>query len=229
MSFEVDDTLLQSARGRLSSVELTWIVGGAGSGKSTVCRALERRGHRVIDLDGMIYGTFHGRFDPSRHPANVAWTSAASSLGFLLSMSWAEFDAFHRAALVEYLDLLAGDLQSISGPIVLDGGAWHPSVLVRAIPSERVVCIVAPHLTSTAVWEADGRLQMREYMNGMPNADAVWMTFLEYDSLITRTVSRESEEAGVRVLTRHEHTTPDELADQVIVAISRRSSERGAT
>lgn len=230
MPFEVNESLLQSARKRLSSVCLTWIVGGAGSGKSTVCGVLAKRGFSVVDMDARIYGSFHGRFDPSRHPANTAWASAKSSLGFLLSMSWTEFDAFHRAALMEYLDLLADDLEDASEAPILDGGAWHPSVLVRAVPSEQVVCIAAPHLTSTGVWEtSESRLQMREFMKALPDPATAWKTFLEYDSLITQTILEECERAGVRLLARREDTTPDELADQVTQAIARRGSERGAT
>lgn len=123
--------LLHSAQTRLNTYDLYWLIGGAGSGKSTLCQALAQRGFSVVDMDAKIYGSFHGRFDPHRHPANTAWSAAENSLGFLLSLSWPEFDAFHRTAAVEYLDLLTADLDlliadlsenGVTGPMVVDGG-----------------------------------------------------------------------------------------------------------
>jgi len=112
MPFPINHNLLIQARTILSHrTGLLWIVGASGSGKSTVCRALaERFGLSVFDMDAHIYGDWHARFDPIRHPVNRAWAGVENGLGWLLDMSWAEFDAFNRAALPEYLDLLAQDL-----------------------------------------------------------------------------------------------------------------------
>src|SRR5512139_217497 len=115
MYFTIDHQLLTQARASLSERKrLYWIVGGAGSGKTSVCQFLSTQfGLLVYDMDAHIYGDYHGRFTEERHPVNWAWSTAENGLAWLLDMSWEEFDGFNQAALPEYLDLLASDLQAI--------------------------------------------------------------------------------------------------------------------
>ena len=123
MPFPINSDLIVQAREVLSSRErLFWIVGGAGSGKTTICSILsERYALPVYDMDAHIYGTYHSRFTPERHPVNTAWSTSENGLAWLLSMSWDEFNNFNQAALPEYLDLLAEDLaDSPSGFTVAD-------------------------------------------------------------------------------------------------------------
>ena len=82
-------------------------------------------------MDARIYGSYHGRFSPTRHPANTAWASAPDGLAWLLGLTWDEFDSFNRAALPEYLDLLAEDLDAIElkGALLVDGGLCTPGLL----------------------------------------------------------------------------------------------------
>jgi hypothetical protein len=130
-------------------------------------------------------------------------------------MAWVDFADFHRAALAEYLDLLSDELKGSRGPVIVDGGAWHPTVLVNVLPVERLLCVSAPHLTSMELWEGnESRLAMREYMHSLPDPDQSWRTFLEYDAKITETVRKEAESVGMSVLPRRPLTTVEELADQ---------------
>ena len=85
MRFVIDHALLARAQEKLSGRTLLWIVGGAGSGKTTVCQALSARlGLSVYDMDAHIYGSYHGRFNPARHPVNTAWSAAPDGLAWLL-------------------------------------------------------------------------------------------------------------------------------------------------
>ena len=72
MRFPVNSDLLAHARDVLSGREkLFWIVGGAGSGKTTICSLLSKRyALPVYDMDAHIYGSYHTRFTPERHPVN---------------------------------------------------------------------------------------------------------------------------------------------------------------
>ena len=109
MRYAINQDYLSHSRAMLSKRDnLYWIVGGSGSGKTTICRALSTsHGIPVYDMDAHIYGSYHGRFTQQRHPVNKAWSSSQNGLAWLLGMSWEEFDNFNRAALPEYLDLLA--------------------------------------------------------------------------------------------------------------------------
>jgi uridine kinase len=108
MQFNINKILLAQARTALSRRDsLYWILGGAGSGKTTVSQALSAKmGIPVYDMDAHIYGTYHNRFTPERHPVNTAWSSAPDGLAWLLDLSWEEFNQFNQAAVPEYLDLL---------------------------------------------------------------------------------------------------------------------------
>jgi shikimate kinase len=47
-------------------MDLYWILGGAGSGKTSICQHLSTQfGLPVYDMDAHIYGTYHSRFSPT--------------------------------------------------------------------------------------------------------------------------------------------------------------------
>lgn len=203
MTFPIDYELLADARRRLAGYPLLWIVGGAGAGKTTLCRALAaQRGLPVYDMDAHIYGSYHGRFDPVRHPANTAWSTAPDGLAWLLGMTWDEFDAFNRAALPEYLDLFAEDLESMDPAILLlvDGGICTPALLSQAIPVDKIVCLSRPGLSSVEIWEQDPeRLAMKDALAPLPDPEAAWRTFLDFDAAITRTILDECRRCGIEI------------------------------
>lgn len=98
--------LLRAAAERLAPVRgLRWVIGGACSGRSTVCRTIARwTGVPVYDMDEHVYGRYMSRYSAPRHPASTAW--------------------FKR-----------GD-----GPVLVDGGITHRSVLASAeVLSRRVM------------------------------------------------------------------------------------------
>lgn len=201
MTFVVDERLLAGCSAALSGRRLLWVVGGAGSGKTTVCRAVsDASGIPVYDMDAGIYGSYHGRFTVSRHPANSAWSSEPNGLGWLLGMTWEEFDAFNRAALVEYLDLLAADLADAdpTQPLLVDGGVCNPALLARAIPPQRIVCMSGPERSSAEIWSQEGeRAEMKAMVMGLPFGEQAWERFLEFDERITSTIREECVLTGV--------------------------------
>jgi hypothetical protein len=206
MHFTIDTNLLTHCRAILDArANLYWLVGGAGAGKTTVSQALHAtQGLVVYDMDAHIYGSYHGRFVPARHPVNRQWSSAADGLAWLLQMTWAEFDGFHRAALPEYLDLLAEDLGSMPSDtrILVDGGIWHPALLAQVLPPSRIVCLAAAR-SSCEVWEGSAdRLAMRDALLHLADAEAMWRKFLDFDLRITQTIVTESRACGIAVCVR---------------------------
>ena len=224
MRFPIDCDLLVQAGAALSRREgLYWIVGGAGSGKTTVCRVLAARlGMPVYDMDAHIYGTYHGRFTPERHPLNWAWSTAPNALAWLLDMSWDEFDSFNRAALPEYLDLLAEDLDATEGGagVLIDGGISNPALIAQRISTRQMVCLAAPEGSSARAWEEDdARQSMKHAVDQLPHAEEAWRKFLEFDERITATILRECQENHIPVLPRDTTASPDELAERAAVAL----------
>ena len=220
MHFDIDLTLLARAHLALAAhPRLYWVVGGSGSGKTTVCPLVAaRHGLLLYDMDAHIYGTYHERFSPQRHPANTAWAGAPDSLAWLLDMTWEEFDRFNQAALPEYLDLLVEDLSAMAptAGVLVDGGIFNPALLARAIPPQRIVCLEAPGQTGAAVWEDDAeRLTMKDNFSGFPDPDAAWRKFLTFDENITRTIYDECLQAGIPIILRKAHSTPAETEAQV--------------
>lgn len=217
--FRVDQELLVQARARLSGrASLFWVLGGAGAGKSTVCKCLSARYDiPVYHMDDYIYGDYHGRFLPARHPANYAWSTAPDPLAWLLNLAWEEFDAFNRAALPEYLDLFAEDLDCAPElPLLVDGGLYNPALLVQAVPASQVVCLTMPTLTSEAVWERDQeRRAMKEMIYQLPDGERLWQTFLGFDREITNTLLRESKMCGIHVCTRSATEPVADFAERV--------------
>ena len=63
------ELLEESGRVLASDGRIHWLVGGSGSGKSTVCRELQSRFDvAALDMDSRIYGTYHAMFSPCGIP-----------------------------------------------------------------------------------------------------------------------------------------------------------------
>ncbi len=224
MQFRINETLLAQARTELSQREkIYWIVGGAGSGKTTICRALSARlGLPVYDMDEHIYGSYHGRFTAQGHPVNHAWSSSPDGLAWLLDLTWEEFNAFNQAALPEYLNLLCDDLRAAppEAGLLIDGGICNPAVLARAFPAERMVCLAVPGRSSEEIWnETEERRSMQEVMQQLPDPAAAWRRFLEFDEKITATILKECRESAVTVISRDESEPVEALAERTARAL----------
>lgn len=206
LQFRIDQALLAQARTRLSGrASLFWVLGGAGAGKSTVCNWLsDRYDIPIYHMDDHIYGDYHGRFSPARHPVGYVWSTAPNTLAWLLNLSWDEFDAFNRAALPEYLDLFTEDLSSErDAALLVDGGLWNPALLAQVVPAQQIVCLAVPTLTSEAIWEDDPeRRSMKEIVYQLPDGRQLWQTFLDFDRGITQTLLRESQACGIHLCER---------------------------
>lgn len=217
MVFTIDFDLLNKARGVLSVREkLYWIVGGAGSGKTTVCRNLSARdGLPVYDMDAHIYGSYHSRFTPERHPVNFAWSTSENGLAWLLAMSWDEFNSFNQAALPEYLDLLAEDVadSSPTSPLLIDGGICNPALLNHVIPARQIICLSAP--LDITVWESADRQSMKDEIYKLPNPEAAWMKFLDFDKKITQAIEKECQENNISLCRMTSTTSVGDFAKEV--------------
>jgi hypothetical protein len=222
--WSVDDALLRRAREALEGREdVFWLLGAAGAGKTTVSGELcERFDFARYDMDAHIYGAYHRRFTRERHPANTAWAEAPSSLRFLLGMPWEEFDAFHRAAGAEYLDLFVDELRTREDtrPLLVDGGLWHPSLLTPLFDPMHVVCLQLEGRRAARVWSPDGdRGDMHEMVTRAADTEDAWRRFLEADDAIARVLREECEEHGVPILRRRSGSTPGAVADEVARAL----------
>lgn len=211
--FATDDSLIERARAVLwPRRNLWWLIGGSGSGKTTISRAVAGRlAIPVYDMDDAFFGRF--QLDPARHPATNAWFTAENPLGWMLSLPWPAFDALYRASNAEMLDLLAADLDGRPDePLLIDGGVTHPSVLARAVPAERIICLEREEASRAREWEAAAtRAEMRAAVLALPDGAAMWQRFLEYDRRMTTTIGRESREQGIRVVYWDETTSLESL------------------
>ncbi len=217
MPFHIDSDLIMQAREVLSSRErLFWIIGGAGSGKTTVCSILsERYSLPVYDMDAHIYGTYHNRFSPARHPVNTAWSASENGLAWLLSMSWDKFNSFNQAALPEYLDLLAEDLADIppDSPLLIDGGITNPAILAKVLPVRQIVCLaVKPGVN---VWNGVDRQAMKEAIFQLPEPERAWRRFLEFDDKINHTIEVECLENNIKICKSRSSASVEDLAKDV--------------
>lgn len=224
MRFTINNDLLSQSRTALFKRErLYWVVGGAGSGKTTICRALSARFDiPVYDMDAHIYGVYHGRFSQERHPVNKAWSDAQNGLAWLLEMSWDEFDRFNQAALPEYLDLLAKDLEASesSAGLLIDGGICNPALIAQVISSHQIVCLESSEWSSTEIWQETAERQtMKAMVYQLPKPEAAWRKFLEFDSQITHTILKECRENNIAICSRGVSESVDEFAEMVAKAL----------
>jgi hypothetical protein len=205
--FPVDESLAEAARSALRErTGLRFVVGAAGTGKTTVCTAMGER-HRidVLDMDARIYGAWHGRFDPGRHPASFAWSAAADPLAWQLALEPDAYLGFQAASTVEALDLLAAELshEDPDRTLLVDGGFGSVAVLAAVVPADRVVCLTLPPVDQARVWTAtvDRRAFLRMVAGVTAVADPVGR-FLALDAHLARTMIRDAEAAGILVLDR---------------------------
>lgn len=222
--FNLDTNLLKHTQKFFSQHQrVYWVVGGAGSGKTTICRALAHTyGLTLYDMDAHIYGTYHGRFTATRHPVNSQWAAAPNGLAWLLALSETEFTAFNQAAVPEYLDLLAEDLAAMPSdtPVLIDGGIVHTAVAAQAFPARQMVCLVRPALSSAEIWsETEARQGMQAMIDQLPDGAAAWQKFLAFDALITQTLVQECQAANIAICLRDELDSVAALALRVANAL----------
>ena len=220
MRFIVNNELLTQARKALFGRDrLYWIVGGAGSGKTTICREISDKFHiPLYDMDAHIYGAYHGRFTQERHPVNTGWSTAQDGLAWLLDMTWDQFEGFNKAALAEYLDLLVEDFDSTDphASLLVDGGICNPAILAQVISPRQIVCLARPGRSSAEIWEETAeRNTMKEMVCQLPNPEEAWHKFLEFDHRITQTILRECQDSNIAICSRHEKEPVDEFAEVV--------------
>ena len=214
--FDVNKEILAAAGAVLSRYErIYWVIGGACSGKSTVCQAIStQKNIPVYDMDAHSFGVYMERYTWERHPASKTWFSAGNPLAWALSLSWREFGELYRAANAEYLDLFAKDVAETSteSVLIVDGGVTHPSVLAQVIPPERIFCIEVDVEQSARMWNEDeGRVVMKQLVLDLPDGEAMWRRFLEFDRAISENIVDESRSAGIRVFRRDDGLSVAEL------------------
>jgi hypothetical protein len=219
-AFPVDEALLAEAATRLRGhPRLRFVMGGAGTGKSSVCRQLHATmGAPVIDMDARMYGTWGDRWDPVRHPANSAWLGTADPLAWQLDLAPEAFLQFHAAATAEALDLLADELGEFGqigqvgatddgGAVLVDGDFGCLAVVARAVPPGSIVCLALPPGGSEAVWTSDpGRLGFLEAVaavNAMPDPVA---RFLACDAALSERMVADATTTGATVIARSADT-----------------------
>lgn len=212
--------LLATARKTFSTrSRVFWIVGGAGSGKSTICQALAKQYDLPIyDMDAHIFGSYHGRFLPDRHPINSQWAATSNGLAWLMEKSWAEFDAFNKASVPEILDLLAEDLANLppDDTLLIDGGIVNTAVATQAFPTKQMVCLSRPGRTSEKIWQATPeRLGMKAMFDQFSHPEKMWQKFLEFDAKMNQTILQESQAAQIPICIRSESDTVEQLANRV--------------
>lgn len=224
MPFALNNNLLNQAITSFGfRKQIYWLVGGSGSGKTTICQALAKTySLAVYDMDAHIYGSYHGRFSPERHPVNSQWAATSNGLAWLLEMSWEEFDAFNQAAVPEYLDLLAEDLAQMEpgSGILVDGGIANPAIVAQAIPASQIVCLARPERSSSEIWsENEARLGMKAMIDQLPNPDQAWQKFLEFDAKISQTILQECLTNHIAICARTEIESVSEFAQRIALAL----------
>lgn len=219
MHFIVNHDLLRKARAVLAQRRrIYWLLGAAGSGKSTIAQAIAAtHSIAVCDMDSLIYGQYQSRYDDARHPAARAWFGAENPLAWVLSLSTAQFDGLLAALDAEILDLYADDLADlpIDQPLLVDGGLAHPAILAQVMPVERIICLEISVAMSDAVWESAERNEMKTMIDELPGAPEPWRKFLASNAMITRNMSSESRDNGIRLLPRRDGVTVETLAATV--------------
>jgi hypothetical protein len=222
--FEVDRALLREAAARLAAVRgLRWVIGGACSGKSSICRTISGwTGVPVFDMDEHVYGHYMTRYSASRHPACSAWFKRRDGLAWVLSLPWQAFDDLNRATNAEFLDLVARDVAERYGdrPVLVDGGITHPSVLAAAVDPSHIACLAVDDAESRRIWEEDeARAGMREAVERLPGGRERWATFLTFNERMSATIEREAREQGIAVFPRSAGDSVDGMAAAVMDAL----------
>lgn len=219
--FSVNAALPENARRALAERKrIYWILGGACSGKSTLCRALSVQSNiPIFDMDAHIYDAWQSRFDAACHPANHAWHESPNGLQFLLDLDWEQFDAFNAASNAEYLDLFAQEMQAFKAdaPLLVDGGLSKPSVLAQVLPARQIACLAIPENLGTEIWQsAPDRQFMQDMIRQLPDGNTLWEKFLYFDRLLSRTMIQECQVNGIRVFERTKETSVEESVQAVV-------------
>lgn len=205
----VDPALVGAARDALQArTGLRFVVGAAGTGKTTVCAAIrERLGIDVLDMDARIYGSWHGRFDPVRHPASHAWSAAADPLAWQLALEPEAYLAFQEASTAEALDLLGDELRDRdpdrARPLLVDGGFGSVAALARIVPPDRIVCLTLPPADQARAWTStEDRRAFLEMVAGVTAVADPIGRFLALDAHLAGAMARDSVASGILVLER---------------------------
>jgi hypothetical protein len=219
--FQPNSELLSQARVSLARhTRIYWLLGGACAGKSTLSGAVAaRRDIRVCTMDELIYGTWMERYTKERHPASTAWFSRENPLEWSLSLSWNSFESLNRAAAIECLDLFAEDMAEAPDgvPLLADGGLMHPSILAKAIPPDRIVCIDIDAESGAHRWNHDEeRAGMKSAVRALPGGETAWRKFLDFDRRITEMIRAESRACGIRIIRRDAALSIDDAASEVL-------------
>jgi hypothetical protein len=222
--FPIDVSLLARASEALGPRRRTWfVVGGAGTGKTTVCAEVSHRaGIPVLDMDARIYGSWHGSFDPLRHPASHAWSTAPDPLAWQLALDPDAFVAFHAAEAAEALDLLVDELGAIEpgAPLLVDGGFGRPLVLAEAVPPTRIACLSIPARLRQAVWTvAPERRGFLDVIASVSTVAGPVEAFLALGERLDEEILRDAGLTGITVLERDEDTTVAMLAARLTAAL----------
>ena len=216
----MDGELVDGAKSALHARRgLRFVVGAAGAGKTTVCGALaERGGIDVMDMDARIYGSWHGRFDPVRHPASHAWSAAPDPLAWQLALEPEAYLAWQAASTAEALDLLAGELrdEDPDRPLLIDGGFGSVAVLARVVPPDRIACLALPSADQASVWTATG--DRRAFLDMVAGVTAVADPvgrFLALDRHLARAMVADAEAAGIPILERRPGDGIADVAERI--------------
>jgi hypothetical protein len=204
--FEVDRALVREAAQTLAAARgLRWVIGGACSGKSSVCQGDRRHG---------------------------ACSGKSSVCAWVLSLPWETFDDLNRATNAEFLDLVARDVAERYGdrPVLVDGGITHPSVLAAVVDPARIACLAVDDAESRRIWQEDeARSGMRRAVERLPGGAERWATFLTFNERMSATIEREAREQGVAVFARTAGVSVDELSEAVMGALGIEGDDGSAT
>jgi hypothetical protein len=220
----VDHALVEAARHALQArTGLRFVVGAAGTGKTTVCAAVtERLRLDVLDMDARIYGSWHGRFDPVRHPASHAWSAAADPLAWQLALEPEAYLAFQEASTAEALDLLGEELrdEDPAHVFLVDGGFGSVAALARIVPPDRIVCLALPPADQARAWTAtEDRRAFLDMVAGVTAVADPVGRFLALDARLAGAMVRDSEASGILVLERRATDGIADLAERVARAL----------
>ncbi len=209
--FPVNSSLLERARAVLCNrPRLYWVLGGACSGKSTLCAYLAKeKGIPIYDMDAHIFGDYAPRYTLQDHPASREWFDQPNPLEWALSLSWQEFDALNAATNVESLDLFAKDVGEMDPDqaLVVDGGMAHPALVAQALNPSQLLCLARNPADarrgqgSRRAWETDpARADMKRSVLALPGGEEAWDKFLRFDQCLTETLLDECRQNGIRIV-----------------------------